>query len=605
MSGMYNLPNGWVWVPINAITEINPGLDTSALSESTAVSFIPMAALEAETGSLDVSDVRPLSNVRRGYTAFKDNDILFAKITPCMENGKCAVARSLSSGVGFGSTEFHVLRPEIGIDPLLLRHYVSRISFRQEARRAMTGSAGQLRVPSAFIAEALYPLAPLAEQKRIVEAIEQYLTELDAAVTSLRQNKEKLKLARAATLKYAVEGKLTEQWRAEHPATESASELLERILQERRAKWEADELAKMAARGVVPKDDRWKEKYKEPVGPDATDLPELPDGWCWATVEQLASPEPRSIQSGPFGSALLHSEFQDEGILAIGIDNVLDGYFSMGRQHRINREKYEELRKFTARPLDVLITVMATVGRCCVVPADLETAIITKHVYRITVNQTAISPYFLVLCLSSGGEVHQQLFGQVQGMTRPGINGEILRRIAVPLPPLAEQQQIVAEVERRLSIIAQTEAVLDINLKLAESARQSILEKAFAGKLVLQDPNDEPASVLLERIREERQKREQEELQRRKDGRMNSNGNNTKRGRATKREKRTLYEVLSDMQQPLTPEVLFQEAGLQADNVEHVNSFFEELSEEVSAQRIKELRPDNAQVLLEATPNEA
>jgi len=81
----------------------------------------------------------------------------------------------------------------------------------------------------------------------------------------------------------------------------------------------------MQTQGKVPKDDKWKEKYREPEGPDTADLPELPEGWVWATIEQLASEEPRSIQSGPFGSNLLHSEFQDTGVLAIGIDNVLEG----------------------------------------------------------------------------------------------------------------------------------------------------------------------------------------------------------------------------------------------------------------------------------------
>ena len=339
-----------------------------------------------------------------------------------------------------------------------------------------------------------FPFPPIREQQRIVLAIEERFTILDAVTTALQQNKQKLKLARASVLKHAVEGKLTEKWRAEHPATESGSELLERILVERRAKWEAEQLAK----GKDPR----KLCYEEPVGPDVSGLPELPEEWCWATVEQLALSQPRSIQSGPFGSALLHSEFQETGILAIGIDNVLEGVFSMGRQHRISYQKYEELNKFTARPLDILITVMATVGRCCVVPADLETAIITKHVYRISANQTIIAPRFLMFCFL-GGEVRNQLFGQVQGQTRPGINGEILKKLFILVPPLTEQHQIVAEIERYLSVIEQAETAIETSLKRIERARQSILEMAFSGRLVPQDPHDEPASVLLERIQEE------------------------------------------------------------------------------------------------------
>src|SRR5205814_833556 len=120
-----------------------------------------------------------------GYTAFQEGDVLFAKITPCMENGKVAVARSLASNIGFGSTEFHVLRPEKGIDPQLLFYYLLQESFRQNARANMTGSAGQLRVPAAYLANTLYSLAPLAEQRRIVAAIEQQFSRLDAAIESL------------------------------------------------------------------------------------------------------------------------------------------------------------------------------------------------------------------------------------------------------------------------------------------------------------------------------------------------------------------------------------------------------------------------------------
>ncbi|MFO0877416.1 MAG: hypothetical protein U0840_08580 [Gemmataceae bacterium] len=138
---------------------------------------------------------------------------------------------------------------------------------------------------------------PLAEQRRIVAKIEELFSDLDAGVAALERAKANLKRYRAAVLKAAVEGKLTEAWRAEHPHTEPASKLLERILAERRRKWEADQLAKFAAAGKEPPKN-WQAKYVEPTPPDITGLPELPEGWCWASVEQLsvvvrgASPRP-------------------------------------------------------------------------------------------------------------------------------------------------------------------------------------------------------------------------------------------------------------------------------------------------------------------------
>lgn len=226
-----------------------------------------------------------------------------------------------------------------------------------------------------------------------------------------------------------------------------------------------------------------KGKYKEPMLPNTTDLLQLPNGWAWATVDQLSSWLPGSVQSGPFGSQLLHSEFVSEGVLAIGIDNVSDGTFSIGANHRISTEKYSQLRKFSARPGDVLITVMATVGRVCVLPENLEPAIVTKHCYRITPATNAITSRFLAIALRADASTRWHIFGNVRGQTRPGINGPILKAAPVAIPPMTEQRRIVAEAESRLSVVEELEAVVNANLHRAACLRQSILQEAFTGKL--------------------------------------------------------------------------------------------------------------------------
>lgn len=327
-------------------------------------------------------------------------------------------------------------------------------------------------------------LPPLAEQRRIVEKIEMLFAQLDKGEETVRQVQALLKRYRQSVLKAAVTGALTADWREENrDKLEHGRHLLARILETRRANW--------SGRG----------RYKEPIAPDTSDLPELPAGWAWATLDQLVSGRARSMQSGPFGSTLKHSEFTTEGVLVVGIDNVREGSFSMGSANRISPEKYEELRKYTARPGDLLVTVMASLGRTCVVPDDLETAIITKHVYRISMERDLVSPEFYNMLLQTEWVSRRRMFENAQGQTRPGLNSSILRALPVPLPTPAEQEEVLSRVTAKLEYVDEIEARVETELARSSALRQSILKQAFSGRLVPQDPADEPASALLDRIR--------------------------------------------------------------------------------------------------------
>lgn len=173
--------------PIGAIASVNPPSDES-LRQSDDVSFVPMARVSEETGHIDLAQVRPYRDVRQGLRPFRNGDVLFAKITPSMENGKSAVAEALQRGHGLGSTEFHVIRPGPDLNPHFLRYYLSQRSFREEARKHMTGTAGQLRVPARFLVESAIPFPPITEQERIIGAIDQVLSRLYAGGDALRQS---------------------------------------------------------------------------------------------------------------------------------------------------------------------------------------------------------------------------------------------------------------------------------------------------------------------------------------------------------------------------------------------------------------------------------
>jgi type I restriction enzyme, S subunit len=168
-----NLPKTWRLVRLSMVCEINPPLlGNERPNPETLVSFVPMAAVDEVAGKITRIETRAFREVSKGFTPFRENDVLFAKITPSMENGKAAIATELENGLGFGSTEFHVLRTTEHLSPEYLYYFVRQPRFRERARAAFVGSAGQQRVPRDFLERVQLPLPPLTEQQRIVAILQ-------------------------------------------------------------------------------------------------------------------------------------------------------------------------------------------------------------------------------------------------------------------------------------------------------------------------------------------------------------------------------------------------------------------------------------------------
>ncbi len=332
------------------------------------------------------------------------------------------------------------------------------------------------------------PIPPFPEQRRIVAEIEKQFTRLDASVAALRRAQANLKRYRASVLRAACSGELApteaELARAEGREYEPADVLLERILAQRRARWESLE----KRRG----------KYKEPAAPDTSNLPPLPEGWVWVTVDSLI------IESLANGRSV---KTASGGFPVLRLTALQDGQINQN-EFKTGAWTAEEAKPFLIQEGDFFVSrgngSINLVGLGGIVgPVEMPVA------YPDTLIRLRLHP-----------EVVLNFFGQVwnsatirhqvesTARTTAGIhkvNQQDISMCVVPLPPLAEQQRIVAEVERRLSVIQQAEAVVEASLQRAERLRQSILKRAFAGELAPQDPDDEPASVLLERIRAQRE----------------------------------------------------------------------------------------------------
>jgi type I restriction enzyme S subunit len=196
------------------VCQVNPAKAArDALPADAEVTFVPMPAVDADSGAITAPQVRAFGEVRKGFTSFRDGDVIMAKITPCMENGKAAIARGLRCGLGFGSTEFHVLRPSEAALPEFVYYFIRQESFRAAAEMEMTGSVGQKRVPAEFVQNARMPLPPLPEQVRIVARVAELSAHVDAARERLAKVPAILKRLRQTVLMAALSGRLTEDWR--------------------------------------------------------------------------------------------------------------------------------------------------------------------------------------------------------------------------------------------------------------------------------------------------------------------------------------------------------------------------------------------------------
>jgi len=506
------VPASWEIARADAVCEkIQDGTHFSPKTQLSEGQFPYVTAKNVRPSGLDLRDLSYLTpedhaeiyrraDVRQG-------DVLLVK--DGVNAGDAAINTlpgeiSLLSSVCF-------LRPFIeALHPGFLRYFLQSPLGNTALTGKLSGTAIR-RIILRRVRELDIPIAPLPEQHRIVEAIEQYSTRLDDAVASLERVQRNLERYRASVLKAAVEGRLVpteaDLARQEGRTYEPADVLLERILAERKVRWIEDAAEKTRANGnadALHEAKRLAEKkYKEPQPPDTSGLPDLPEGWCWAGPDQLADESAHSLGIGPFGSNLRTVDYRDSGLPLVFVRNIRSEKFEGLDDKFVSPEKGEELQPHWAQPGDILITKMGEPpGDVCLYPLSRPTAVITADCIKLRVTaELALSAYVVSGIRSQ--LVQPQIAGITKGVAQKKVSLARFKTIGIPLPPRAEQDRIEAHVEMRESQVVACMQILTTAQERCLRLRQSILKWAFEGKLVEQNPDDEPASVLLEQIRAE------------------------------------------------------------------------------------------------------
>ena len=384
---------------INPKTSINLELDKE-------VSFVPMNAVSVDC-KIDTSRSIALDSIKN-YTIFKNGDILFAKITPCMENGKGCIADKLKNGYGAGSTEFIVLRPKRElVTQKWLHFFLSQKSFRLHCQQHMTGSAGQKRVPTKFLANCDVPCPSLSEQERIVSLIEELFSQLDASVAELKTAKERLKVYRQAVL-------------------------------------------------------------KEAFGTNNTTVVE---------ISKIVD----DIHIGPFGTMLHKDDYISGGIPVINPQHIKKSMIVPGATVTVSIAKANELNSYKLKNNDIIMGRRGEMGRCAAVTGKEDGWLCGTGsiLFRLKPDFDAV---FYAQILSSPDVVHY-LEENATGTTMKNLNEDIVKNIPVPYITRQQQMLIAQKIDAALSVCDSIEETVDTTLQQAEALRQSILKKAFEGRL--------------------------------------------------------------------------------------------------------------------------
>ncbi|WP_046205998.1 restriction endonuclease subunit S [Acinetobacter radioresistens] len=342
------------------------------------------------------------------------------------------------------------------------------------------------------------PIAPINEQEKIVSKIDELFSELDNGIEELETAQKKLELYRQSLLKSAVEGELSKAWReTQTEISETGEQLLARILKERRERWEQEKLKEFAEKGKNPPKN-WQEKYPEPVQPDTENLPELPEGWVWASIDQLTTEQ-------RYGSSAKTND-DPNGIPVLRMGNIQNGALDFNNLKYLPKA-HDEFPALFLEKGDLLFNRTNSrelVGKTAIFNGEHTPCSYASYLIKVKFHSdfnANLAAYYI-----------NSVFGKiwindvaVQQTGQANVNGTKLSQLCIPLMSQAEQNYIVERFNELKDASESSFKQIEDNIKLLTMQKQNILKDAFSGKLVPQNPSDEPAQVLLERIQQQRE----------------------------------------------------------------------------------------------------
>ncbi|PTA69003.1 restriction endonuclease subunit S [Deinococcus arcticus] len=355
-----------------------------------------------------------------------------------------------------------------------LMHTLNAAPIRNEIQALSSGTTRK-RISRGNLATIELPLPPLPEQIRIAEKLDAVLARVKSGRERLERVPKLVKQFRQAVLSAAVSGELTREWREQNP----------------------QQRAEIASSDAVARGRLWGSGIVPELTPEERES--IPSEWDWVKLGALGPDGVPAVQIGPM--SMKSNEFSSTGQPVLNVGTVQTGYFDHSKLNFLPHELTGSFKRYVIRTGDILFTRSGTIGRCAVATEKEDGFLMTFHLLRARVSQNVCLTKYAFYALQGGSTVLRQVAESAIGATRAGFNTSLLEGLDIPLPPLPEQLEIVRRVEALFAIADRLEARYQGALTSFERLTPALLAKAFRGELVPQDPNDEPASVLLERIR--------------------------------------------------------------------------------------------------------